>query len=156
NSIAASMGDLGGRVEPDGGCDDTSVEPGVWRYAMASRVRVIVDADDYFELMQRALLKAKRRALLISWDFDTRIHLTTGRRWWQKPWKRTFPARLGGFIVWLTRRRRKLEFRILNWSFGVFKFTGRGTMVLDLVRWLFHPRIDVKLDSAHPVGCSHH
>src|SRR5687767_11932043 len=94
-------GPLGGReATTDDVCDDTPVEPGVWRYALATRVRVIVDAEDYFELIQRALLKARQRALLISWDFDTRIHLTSGRRWWQKPWKRTFPARLGGFIVW--------------------------------------------------------
>ncbi|OYW44119.1 MAG: phospholipase [Sphingomonadales bacterium 12-68-11] len=106
--------------------------------------------------MQRALLGARDRALLIGWDFDTRIHLTHGRRWWQKAWKRGFPARLGSFIVWLTRRRRRLDFRILPWSFGMLKFAHRGTMMLDLIRWSFHPRIDVKFDSAHPVGCSHH
>ena len=25
-----------------------------------------------------------QRILLIGWDFDTRIHLTHGRRWWQR------------------------------------------------------------------------
>ena len=83
--------------------DDSSVEPGVWRYAMASRASVIVDAADYFALMQRAMLKARRRILLIALDFDTRIHLAIGRRWWQRPWKRQCPLRLGSFILWLAR-----------------------------------------------------
>ena len=137
--------------------DDRSVEPGVWRYALASKVRVIVDAEDYFDLMQQAMLKARQRVLLISWDFDTRIHLTQGRRWWQRAWRNDrFPARLGSFIVWLTRHCNEVEIRVLNWSFGTLKFLRRGTMILDLVSWLWHPRIDYKFDSAHPVGCSHH
>jgi phosphatidylserine/phosphatidylglycerophosphate/cardiolipin synthase-like enzyme len=134
-----------------------SVAPGVWRYAMANKVRVIIDAQDYFDLMQQAMLKARRRVLLISWDFDTRIHLTRGRRWWQRAWRRhEFPARLGSFIVWLTRHCHEIEIRILNWRFGFVKFIGRGSMMLDLLTWLRHPQIDFKFDSAHPFGCSHH
>ena len=141
----------------DEGFDDTSVEPGVWRYALASRVRVIVDAQDYFDLMQQAMLKARQRVLLISWDFDTRIHLTRGRRWWQRKWRNhEYPARLGSFIVWLTQHCHDIEIRVLNWSFGTLKFLRRGSMILDLVSWLWHPRIAYKFDRAHPVGCSHH
>ena len=124
---------------------------------MARRVRVIVDAQDYFDLMQQAMLKARQRVLLISWDFDTRIHLTRGRRWWQRAWRhREYPARLGSFIVWITRHCHEVEIRILNWSFGTLKFLRRGSMILDLVSWLWRPRIGYKFDSAHPVGCSHH
>ena len=142
--------------ESNGGCDDTPVEPGVWRYAQATRVRAIVDAEAYFDLMQQAMLKARRRILLIGWDFDTRIHLTHGRRWWQKVWKREFPARLGGFIPWLTRHCDTLEIRILKWGIGTVQFLLRGTMVLDLIRWAPHKQIEFKFDTAHPVGCSHH
>ena len=60
---------------------EPSVEPGVWRYARATRASVIVDAADYFALIQEAMLKSRRRILLIGWDFDTRIHLERGRRW---------------------------------------------------------------------------
>ena len=142
--------------QPEVACDDAPVEPGVWRYAMATRARVIVDADAYFDLMQQAMLKARERILLIGWDFDTRIHLTHGRRWWQKAWKRQFPSRLGGFIPWLTRHCRTLEFRILKWGIGSFEIAARGAMMFDLVRWWAHKRIHLEFDSFHPVGCSHH
>jgi len=142
--------------EPDTECDDTSVEPGVWRYAMATRVRVIVDAEAYFDLMQQAMLKARRRVLLIGWDFDTRIHLTHGHRWWQKAWKREFPSRLGSFIPWLIRHRKSLEVRILKWGMGSLELVTRGSMVFDLLRWYPHKRIDLEFDSIHPLGCSHH
>lgn len=136
--------------------DDNSVEPGVWRYAMASKVRVVIDAQDYFDLMQQAMLEARRRVLLIGWDFDTRIHLSRGRRWWQKPWKRQFPSRLGDFIPWLTRHRPGLDIRILKWGVGALKFFARGSMVLDLLRWIPNRRIDFEFDNAHPLGCCHH
>ena len=136
--------------------DDSSVEPGVWRYAMASRASVIVDAADYFALMQRAMLKAQRRIMLIAWDFDTRIHLSVGRRWWQRAWKRQCPQRLGSFILWLGRHRPQLDIRILKWSLGFIKFFGRGSMLLDIARWWPHERIDFKFDTHHPIGCSHH
>ena len=107
---------------------ERSVTPAVWRYAIASKATVIIDAADYFSVMQRAMLNAQSRILLIGWDFDTRIHLAVGRRWWQKGFKRQYPSRLGSFFVWLTRHRKDLEIKILKWSFGVFKFVIRSSM----------------------------
>jgi len=135
---------------------DASIEPGVWRYAHARRVRVVIDGADYFDLIQKAMLKARQRILLIGWDFDTRIHLKRGRRWWQKGWRSQYPSRLGSFIVWLNNHRPDLEIRILKWSYGFLKFFGRGSMLIDLMRWAVHRRIDFKFDTAHPVACSHH
>ncbi|WP_291178303.1 phospholipase D-like domain-containing protein [Erythrobacter sp.] len=135
---------------------DPSVEPGVWRYAKATRASVIVDAADYFALMQEAMLNSRRRILLIGWDFDTRIHLERGRRWWQRPWKRGYPSRLGSFIAWLARHRTQLDIRILKWSVGALSTIGRASMWWDLTRWFRHRRINFKFDTAHPVGCTHH
>jgi phosphatidylserine/phosphatidylglycerophosphate/cardiolipin synthase-like enzyme len=138
------------------GYDDASVEPGVWRYARARRVRVIIDGEDYFNLVQQAMLKARQRILLIGWDFDTRIHLTQGRRWFEKGTTSQYPSRLGSFILWLNRHRPGLEIRILKWSYSFFAMGSRGSMLLDLIRWARHSRIDFKFDTRHPVGCSHH
>ncbi len=135
---------------------DTGVSASVWRYARVRRAAVIIDAANYFSVMQAAMLNAKRRILLIGWDFDTRIHLDNGRRWYERGISGKYPARLGSFFSWLVRNRPDLEIRILKWSFGVFKFIMRGSMWWDLVRWARHRQIDFKFDSAHPTGCSHH
>ena len=135
---------------------EDGVSDSVWRYAKADRAAVIIDAADYFSAMQKAMLNAKHRIFLIGWDFDTRIHLDDGRKWYRRGLSDHYPARLGGFFSWLIRNRPTLEIRILKWSFGVFKFIVRGSMWWDLVRWARHRRIDFKFDSAHPTGCSHH
>ncbi len=128
----------------------------VWHYARASRAHVVIDVAAYFELMHEAMLEAQQRIFMIGWDFDTRIVLAGGRRWWNLPRRHRSPARLGAFLSWLVRRRPGLEVRILKWNFGALKFIFRGSMIVDLVRWLFQPAIDFKFDGAHPIGCSHH
>ena len=130
--------------------------PSVWRYARASRAHVVIDAAAYFELMHEAFLNARQRIFLIGWDFDSRIHLARGRRWWNLPRKHRFPARLGAFMVWLVNRAPRLEIRLLKWNFGALKFVFRGTMIIDLLRFILNRQIDFKFDSAHPLGCSHH
>ena len=141
-----------GLCEPD----DAAVEEGIWCFAMAEKASVVIDAADYFSHMQSAMLAAKKRAFLIGWDFDTRIHLTLGRRWWQRPFRKDYPSRLGSFVTWLVRHRKRLDVHILKWSVSWLQFPFRGFMLWDVVRWVRHKRITFKFDTAHPIGCSHH
>ena len=134
----------------------TAPNPSVWRFARASRAHVVIDAADYYALMQQAMHRAKQLIHMIGWDFDTRMRLGAGRRFWNLPRKRVNPARLGAYVIWLCERTPGLQVRVLKWNFGALKFIFRGSMILDLIRWMLHPQIDFKLDSAHPLGCSHH
>ena len=142
----------------DAGCGvEDQASPSVWRYVMAERASLVVDADGYFELIREAMLQARQRIFLIGWDFDTRIHLA-GRAHSAKDedGSQRYPTRLGSFIVWLANRRRHLDVRILKWNVALVKSLFRGWMILDLVRWAKRRHIDFKFDSAHPVGSSHH
>ncbi|WP_338465689.1 phospholipase D-like domain-containing protein [Novosphingobium sp. ZN18A2] len=142
---------MGGKEQvPEG------ISPSEWARAKASRAHVVVDAGPYFELMREAMLGARQRILLIGWDFDTRIKFGSGRQWWNVPRKDIPPRRLGPFILWLADRNPDLDIRILKWNFGALKALFRGKMVIDLLRWWWHPNVHFKLDSAHPIGCSHH
>ncbi|MFM5953113.1 MAG: phospholipase D-like domain-containing protein [Novosphingobium sp.] len=135
---------------------DQSLTPSVWRFARASRAHVVVDAAAYFVLMQQAMLAAEQRIHMIGWDFDTRVRLGPGRKFYNLPDRDVQPARLGPFVTWLVRRTKGLQVRVLKWNFGALKFIFRGSMILDLIRWYLTPGIDFKFDSAHPIGCSHH
>jgi phosphatidylserine/phosphatidylglycerophosphate/cardiolipin synthase-like enzyme len=136
--------------------DDNPVERGVWRFAQVERASVIVDAEAYFALMQQAMLNARRRIFLVGWDFDTRIHLAKGRRWFQRPWKREYPVRLGSFLIYLARNRPGIEIRILKWTVSLLQFAVRGYMLVDIARMASKKAVTFKFDNHHPVGCSHH
>jgi phosphatidylserine/phosphatidylglycerophosphate/cardiolipin synthase-like enzyme len=137
------------RRAPPKSFDFVTVETNSWRIAKASRASLIVDADDYFRAGRLAMLSAKRRIMLIGWDFDARIDL--GRES-----ELEGPPRLGDFILWLVKRRPDLEIYLLRWDLGAIRTLFRGTTIFTLMRWMWHARIHTRLDGAHPTGSSHH
>ncbi|MCJ7421547.1 phospholipase D-like domain-containing protein [Sphingomicrobium astaxanthinifaciens] len=117
-----------------------------WKVASAEKVRLIIDAQDFFQDLKTALLSAKRQILLIGWDFDTRISLDGP----------SGTESLGELISEIVRNNPSLRIYILKWNFAAIKLLARRGMVADLLKWMWHPRIKVKFDSAHPYGASHH
>ena len=123
--------------------------PLCWRREQATRAALIVDANAYFEAGRAAMLKARRRIMLIGWDFDARIELSEERL----PGE---PRTLGEFVLWLVARNPQLEVFLLRWNIGALRTLFRGTTIFTLARWMAHKRIHTRLDSASPVGASHH
>jgi len=121
-----------------------------WRRERADRMAVIVDADEYFRVLRRAMLGAERRIMLIGWDFDARLTLD---RTEHLPGE---PRSVGRFVRWLVDRKPELEVFLLRWDLGAMKSLTRGTTAFTLLRWVTHPRIHPKLDGHHPTGASHH
>ncbi|RVT40177.1 phospholipase D-like domain-containing protein [Sphingobium algorifonticola] len=121
-----------------------------WRIAHADRFSLIVDADDYFAAARQAMLNAKRRIMLIGWDFDARIALCHPGA------SDEGPARLDDFMLWLVDRNPDLEICLLRWDVGMVKALFRGNTLFTLLRWKAHPRITARIDSVHPFAASHH
>jgi len=122
-----------------------------WRRERADRMSVIVDADDYFRTLRTAMLGAKRRIMLVGWDFDARLSLDH-----EADLLPGEPRHVGGFIRWLVEREPELEIFLLRWDLGAVKSLFRGTTAVTLLRWAAHPRIHARLDGHHPTGASHH
>lgn len=131
--------------------------------AQAARFSLIVDAADYFVAARAAMLKAKHSILLIGWDFDARIALRGSQDeggqddgGQDEGGQDEGPEILGDFILWLADRTPALEIRLLRWDIGALKTLLRGKTLLWVMRWKRHPRITLRLDSAHALGASHH
>lgn len=124
----------------------------VGQVARATQMSVIVDAEDYFRFAHAAMLKARKRIILVGWDFDARIRLIPDH----EAQASGAPSEIGDFIYWLVQNRPELEVYLLRWDLGAIKSLFRGKTALTLAKWMMHPRITVKLDSQHPPGASHH
>src|SRR3546814_15639306 len=72
-----------------------------WRIERADKARMIVDAADYYALLERLMADAKERILLIGWDFDPRIAL--------KPDKDGKGEPLGEYMLRLDRKSTRLN-----------------------------------------------
>ncbi|WP_051198193.1 phospholipase D-like domain-containing protein [Gordonia shandongensis] len=121
-----------------------------WRVGRADRVAVIVDAADYFAHARAALLRARRRVLMIGWDFDTRIRLDPSAD------PAEGPDVLGDLLAHLTRTRPELEIRVLRWSVGALTGLARGMLPPAVQDLAAGDRLHYRVDAAHPFSSSHH
>lgn len=126
-----------------------------WRAARADKASVIIDAEDYFRLARAAMCKARKRIMLIGWDFDARIELVRGSGNGDGA-TADAPTTIGDLIYWLVERNPELEVFLLRWDLGALKSLFRGKTAYTVAKWALHPRIHVKLDGHHPPTASHH
>lgn len=131
----------------------TGPQPGddCWRIARATQASVVIDADVYFRHARAAMLKARKRIMLIGWDFDARISLVR-----EEEADDGAPVIIGDLIRWLVERNPDLEIFLLRWDVGAIKSMFRPSNLIATLQWMAHPRITVKLDGHHPPAGSHH
>jgi phosphatidylserine/phosphatidylglycerophosphate/cardiolipin synthase-like enzyme/uncharacterized membrane protein YdjX (TVP38/TMEM64 family) len=121
-----------------------------WRRPPASRVAFLVDGASYFGAFAAAAERAEHSILMLCWDVHSRIRLRRDGR------PRATPDKLGDFLRALLHRRPTLEVRILDWDFVMVYALERETLLPFRSPWRGHPRLHFRLDTAHPLGASHH
>lgn len=90
------------------GCPDASVttrcllRPGrdCWWIAHAERLRLLIDAADYFSALRQAMVKTRHSLYILGWDIDSRIVLAPAGC------DDGLPAQLGDLMHALTQRQR--------------------------------------------------
>jgi phosphatidylserine/phosphatidylglycerophosphate/cardiolipin synthase-like enzyme/uncharacterized membrane protein YdjX (TVP38/TMEM64 family) len=117
----------------------------------ARRVAVLVDGEAYLGAVAETIERARRRVMLIGWDFHTGVRLRredgdgTGRE----------PALVQLLERCLTQRPG-LRIHVLEWDFAMVYALER--QLLPRIRFgaHTHPRLHFALDGEHPTGASHH
>jgi phosphatidylserine/phosphatidylglycerophosphate/cardiolipin synthase-like enzyme len=124
----------------------TILQPGknCWRVARADRAAFLIDAKRYFEILDRALPQARRRVIIVGWDFDSDMRLV--------PKGPTISERL----LQLVEANRQLEFHVLIWRSSLVYANNHDIPHPLGSNWWDHPRIHYHLDAQHPIGGSHH
>ena len=120
-----------------------------WRVAEARRAAVMVDGASYFAALEASLRQARRSIHIVGWDFDGSIRLRPDVGADESP-------PLGPLLRSLVEERPELEVRILVWSVAVVHAPGAPGPLIFGADWQDHPRLQVKLDTHHPVYAAHH
>jgi phospholipase D1/2 len=118
------------------------------RVAHADRVSLIVDGDGYFKAFTHGALRAERSITIVGWDFHSRTRLYHGIP--------RVPDRLGDFLNFLVKRRRRLEVRILTWDYPVIFSKGRELSPIYGLGWRPKRRVRLRYDDHYPIGASQH
>jgi phosphatidylserine/phosphatidylglycerophosphate/cardiolipin synthase-like enzyme len=120
-----------------------------WQVPRAANAAILVDAGPYFAHLEDALRQAQRSILIIGWDFDGRVRLRPDLDPAESP---PISELLRSFV----EARPELEVRVLVWSLAVAHAPGASAPLLFGEAWQDHPRIQVKLDTTHPLYAAHH
>jgi phosphatidylserine/phosphatidylglycerophosphate/cardiolipin synthase-like enzyme len=124
------------------------LEPGktCWRIAEADRAAVLIDSESYYAALEDALARAERSIMIVGWDFDGGIALRPGKS----------PLTLGPYLRSLAEARPDLHIHILIWSMAIVHADGAPLPLLTGLGWPDHPRIQLRLDTEHPIYAAHH
>ncbi len=129
-----------------------------WTVTQSDDVAVRIDSSNYFQAFMRAALEARDSLFIVGWDFHSRAQLLgDGMTLPEEPGA---PRLLGDFLNYLCERRRSLRIRVLIWDFpSVFGIEREfpffyGTALPG--SWQPHRRIQLRYDSSHRFGGSHH
>ena len=125
-------------------------ERNCWRVERADKATVLIDAENYFRQVRRAMAQAKSRIVLVGWDFDSRVSMFDTQE------ELEGPDEIGDYLDWLLKRNPDLNIYILRWDTGAIKSIFRGRMILKTLKWIVHPRMHMELDDKHPVGAAQH
>lgn len=124
----------------------------------AESAAVRIDSASYFRAFMAAALAARESILVVGWDFHSRTQLLCADETLDED--PAAPRLLGDFLNYVAARRRGLRIRVLIWDFpSVFGVEREfpffyGTAVPGA--WQPHRRIQVRFDSSHRFGGSHH
>jgi len=118
-----------------------------WRTAWAGRVKVLVDGQDYYGLLLRALKSARRSIHLLGWSFDPRTALTPGG---------PDPAAIGHVLIQLATANPALDVRVLAWRSALPISATQGFFPHRAKVWFRGSPVRFELDDAVPLGACHH
>ena len=121
-----------------------------WRLDRAHRFYAVQDAADYFRLVRRALLSARRTVFILGWDTTAGIDLDPGA----PPSK--IPTRFDRLLKYVVRRQRHLRCYILTWDYGLLFTLERDPLSRFRFGWAMPRRVHFEFDDRHPLGASHH
>jgi phosphatidylserine/phosphatidylglycerophosphate/cardiolipin synthase-like enzyme/uncharacterized membrane protein YdjX (TVP38/TMEM64 family) len=121
-----------------------------WRLERASRAAFLVDGADYFGTLAAALELARRRVILLGWDFHSRVSLRRDGE------RRGLPDEFAPLLDALVRRRPALRIFVLEWDFSMLYWPERESLRSYRFRRRTHRRVRFRFDAECPVGASHH
>jgi phosphatidylserine/phosphatidylglycerophosphate/cardiolipin synthase-like enzyme/uncharacterized membrane protein YdjX (TVP38/TMEM64 family) len=126
-------------------------EHNVWRLLKTKRAAFLIDAQNYFAELYRALQQAERQVLILGWDIHSALVLNPDQP--KDPAGRT----LYKLINDLVRDKPDLEVYILAWDYTTLIYaTEREHLQSVKFGWMTDARIHFHFDSEHPLGASHH
>jgi phosphatidylserine/phosphatidylglycerophosphate/cardiolipin synthase-like enzyme len=117
-----------------------------WRIERATRFAALIDSADYFRALLEAFKGARRRIIIVGWDFDPRVRLVPAAP----------ETELGRLLPALVENCSSLRIHLLIWDVAPLFGPSSATAAWLTREWQSHRQIHFRFDGEHPPGASHH
>lgn len=137
-------------VQPQHRAPILAVGETCWKIAQGRRVKVLVDAAEYFTVLRQALLRARRSVYILGWDIDSRVDLAPGGA------EDGEPTKLRALLCRLVERNPELRVNLLLWDYSTLYAFDREPLPRVSLGWQTPDQIEICLDDQLPLGACHH
>ncbi|MAS93360.1 MAG: hypothetical protein CMO55_09210 [Verrucomicrobiales bacterium] len=129
------------------------LEPGrnCWKTAQAERLGLLLEGEAYFRAFREAILAAEKQAVIIGWDFNTRIDLVRD----EEP-EDGHPVQMGPFLESVLEAKPDLHLYVLIWDYSFVYAMEREWQAFSETLRDPHPRFHFVSDAKLPNTSSHH
>ncbi|MGB5831900.1 MAG: VTT domain-containing protein [Thiohalocapsa sp.] len=121
-----------------------------WRIEKADRLAVLVDGEEYFGAVRRAMITARHSIAIAGWDIHSELELI------RDPSGDGHPTRLADLLMALLELHHGLDVYVLLWDYASIYALERESLFLGDNPWQQHPRLHFVQDDQHPPTASHH
>lgn len=121
-----------------------------WRLGQADRVGLVIDGENWFPAVADLLGQARRQAILLCWDIDSRVAM------YRPCDAERAPCHLTAILQRALVDNPELEIHLLPWDFAMIYAFEREWLPLFNRPLARHRRLHVRFDGEHPLGASQH
>lgn len=131
---------------------DVILRPGenCWQTARAQRAKLLIDGENYYPALHRAIQNARHSVMIIAWDIDSRMRLTREDAANQQP------QELGHLLCKCLQQKPDLNVYILNWDWAMLYTFEREWLPTYRPLWKNQQRLHFELDGECPSTASQH
>ncbi|MFP4251295.1 MAG: VTT domain-containing protein [Guyparkeria sp.] len=130
--------------------NDGTPPEGFWRTGRADRLGLVVDGEHWFPAFAEMLAQARRQAVILCWDVDSRVEM-------QRPCHADrAPCHLTAVLHAALAENPGLTIHLLPWDFAMIYAFEREWLPRFSRPMSRHPRLKVRYDGEHPLGASQH
>lgn len=126
------------------------IERNCSQIAHADRVRILVENDAYFSVVEQVLERAEKSVMLVGWQFDPRTQLDPLHP------PHGAAGEVGHQMRRLARTKPDLKIRLLVWNSPLPIAASQGMFPQRAVRWFKQNPVELRLVKPFSLGAAHH
>jgi len=131
---------------------DAIIRPGenCWQKVPAQRAKLLIDGENYYPVLHKAIQNARHSIIITAWDIDSRMRLTRSDD------DDAQPQELGHLLCEVLQQNPQLNIYILNWDWSMLYSFEREWLPTYRPLWKNQQRLHYKLDNQCPSEASQH